>query len=196
MKPQFLLNDMKRPNQNIEIELEEVEEIEVEQEKPPIKFRNAFGVVIALHAVVIGGILISSNNLKATAQEIEEDKKFVSSKESIYVGEPEKVEPEKVEPKEVSKNDFPQPNAPMVKTIPKTIETKIAESVPKPTPQQQAKNTETKTKSKYTQTYQVKQGDTINSIAKKYRLVTERLMKINNIKDPNKIYVGQTLKFL
>jgi LysM repeat protein len=190
MKPQFFLNDMKRPQPDIEIELEEVE-VEVEQEKAPMKFRNAFGVVLALHAIVIGGILISSNNLKATAEEIKEDKKFVLSKESVYVG-----EPEKVEPKEVSKNDFPHPDAPMVKTMPKTNETKIAESVPKPTPQQQAKNTETKTKSKYTQTYQVKQGDTINSIAKKYRLVTERLMKINNIKDPNKIYVGQTLKFL
>lgn len=183
MKPQFLLNDMKRPQPDIEIELEEVE---VEEEKPPIKFKSAFGVVLALHAIVIGGILISSNNLKATAEEIKEDKKFVSSNESVYVGEPEKV----------SKNDFPHPDAPMVKTMPKTNETKIAESVPKPTPQQQAKNTETKTKSKYTQTYQVKQGDTINSIAKKYHLVTERLMKINNIKDPNKIYVGQTLKFL
>lgn len=181
MKPRFLLNDMKQQQPDIEIELEEVEE-----EKPPIKFKSAFGVVVAIHAIVIGGILISSNNLKATAEEIKEDKKFVSSKESVYVGEPEKV----------SKNDFPHPDAPMVKTTPKTNETKIAESVPKATSQPQEKKPEVKTKSKYTQTYQVKQGDTINSIAKKYRLVTERLMKINNIKDPNKIYVGQTLKFL
>jgi LysM repeat protein len=190
MKPQFFLNDMKRPQPDIEIELEEVE---VEEEKPPIKFKSAFGVVLALHAIVIGGILISSNNQKATAEEIKEDKKFVSSNESVYVGEPEKQE--EIKPEEAVKNDYPRPNDPMVKTMPKTNETKIAESVPTPTPQQQAKNTETKTKSKYTQTYQVKQGDTINSIAKKYRLVTERLMKINNIKDPNKIYVGQTLKF-
>ena len=141
MKPQFLLNDMKRPQQDIEIELEEVE---VEQEKAPMKFRNAFGIVVALHVIVIGGILVSSNNLKAKAEEIQEDKKFVSSNESVYVG-----EPEKVEPKEVSKNDFPNPDAPMVKTMPKTNETKIAESIPKATPQPQAKKPEEKTKSKY-----------------------------------------------
>jgi len=178
---------MKQPEDDFDMENEN----EVNSPKPPIKFKNAFGVVVALHAIVIGGIVISSNILKAKAHELEEDKKFISSNESVYVG-----EPEKVEPKKVSKNNFPHPDVPMVKTMPKTTETKIAEPVSKATSQPQAKKSEVKTKSKYTQTYQVKQGDTINSIAKKYRLVTERLMKINNIKDPNKIYVGQTLKFL
>jgi LysM repeat protein len=50
-------------------------------------------------------------------------------------------------------------------------------------------------KSSLTKTYTVKQGDTINSIAKRYKLRTERLLKLNNIKDSNKIVVGQTLKF-
>ena len=178
---------MIQPEDNFDTE----DENEVNSSKPPIKFKNAFGVVVALHAIVIGGIMISSNGLKAKAQEIEEDKKFITRTESVYVG-----EPEKVEPKYVSTSNFPHSDAPMVKTMPKTTETKIAEPVTKTIEQPETKKTEVKSKSKYTQIYQVKQGDTINSIAKKYRLVTERLMKINNIKDPNKIYVGQTLKFL
>jgi LysM repeat protein len=165
---------------------EYAEDVEENTPKPPMNFKSAFGVVVALHVIVIGGILISSNNLKAKTQEIADDKKFITSNESVYVGEPEKVE----------SNTFPHSDAPMVKTLPKPIETKIAESVTKPVQQPEAKKTEVKTKSKYTQIYQVKQGDNINSIAKKYHLVTNRLMKINNIKDPNKIYVGQTLKFL
>lgn len=196
MKQNFLLNDMKPSNQDIEIEIEEMDTLETQQEKPPIKFKNAFGLVLALHAVVIGGIMFSSYSLKATTQDTEDDKKFLDSPESVYVG-----IPEKVELPESSKNDYPRSNGSMVATLPPKYETpknetKIVESVPKPVSNPQPKRTEEKTKSKYTQTYQVKQGDTINSIAKKYHLVTERLMKLNNIKDPNKIYVGQTLKFL
>lgn len=44
--------------------------------------------------------------------------------------------------------------------------------------------------------YVVKQGDTICSIAKKYKLSTKRLLEINNIKNTNKIKVGQVLKFM
>lgn len=43
--------------------------------------------------------------------------------------------------------------------------------------------------------YVVKKGDTIHSIAKKYKLSSTRLIQINNIKDTNKIIVGQVLKF-
>jgi LysM repeat protein len=49
---------------------------------------------------------------------------------------------------------------------------------------------------KYTEIYVVKQGDTIYSIAKKYKLDINRLQKINDIKDLNKITVGQILKFM
>lgn len=48
---------------------------------------------------------------------------------------------------------------------------------------------------KFTKNYTIKQGDTIYSIARKYKLNVNRLIKINNIKDPNKIEIGQTLLF-
>ena len=43
-------------------------------------------------------------------------------------------------------------------------------------------------------TYVVKKGDTLTAIAKKYKTTVAKLKKINNIKDANKIYVGQKLK--
>lgn len=43
------------------------------------------------------------------------------------------------------------------------------------------------------QTYTVKKGDTLTSIAKKYGTTYKKLAKDNNIENPNKIYVGQKL---
>ena len=43
-------------------------------------------------------------------------------------------------------------------------------------------------------TYTVKKGDTLTAIAKKYNTTVTRLKQFNNIKDVNKIYVGQIIK--
>lgn len=43
-------------------------------------------------------------------------------------------------------------------------------------------------------TYIVKAGDTLSAIAKKFKTTVKALAKKNNIKDVNKIYVGQKLK--
>jgi LysM repeat protein len=51
-------------------------------------------------------------------------------------------------------------------------------------------------KSNLTQTYTVKHGDTVYSISRKYKLNVSKLIKLNDLKDPNKIVPGQTLKFL
>jgi peptidoglycan hydrolase-like protein with peptidoglycan-binding domain len=42
-------------------------------------------------------------------------------------------------------------------------------------------------------TYVVKKGDTLSEIAVKYHTTVAKLVKLNNIKDPNKIYVGQKI---
>lgn len=43
-------------------------------------------------------------------------------------------------------------------------------------------------------TYTVKKGDTLSAIAKKHGVTYQFLAQINNIPDPNKIYVGQVIK--
>ena len=45
-----------------------------------------------------------------------------------------------------------------------------------------------------TSTYTVKSGDTLSTIAKKFNTTVAKLQSLNNIKDPNKISVGQVLK--
>lgn len=42
-------------------------------------------------------------------------------------------------------------------------------------------------------TYTVKKGDTLSNIAKKYGVTVKQLVSLNNIKNPNLIYVGQIL---
>jgi murein DD-endopeptidase MepM/ murein hydrolase activator NlpD len=43
-------------------------------------------------------------------------------------------------------------------------------------------------------TYKIKRGDTLSAIAKKYGTTVNELVKLNNIKNPNLIYAGATLK--
>lgn len=42
--------------------------------------------------------------------------------------------------------------------------------------------------------YVVQKGDTLSKIAKKYGTTYQQLAKLNNISNPNKIYVGQKIK--
>ncbi|MCY8590150.1 GH25 family lysozyme [Bacillus haynesii] len=42
--------------------------------------------------------------------------------------------------------------------------------------------------------YTVKKGDTLSGIAQKYKTTVKALQSLNNIKDANKIYIGQKLK--
>ena len=45
-----------------------------------------------------------------------------------------------------------------------------------------------------TKTYSVKAGDSLGSIAKRFKVSTKDIIKLNNITNPNKIHVGQKLK--
>ena len=52
---------------------------------------------------------------------------------------------------------------------------------------------ETKKEEKKAVKYTVKKGDTLSGIAKKYKTTVAKLVQANNIKRPNRIYVGQVL---
>jgi LysM repeat protein len=113
----------------------------------------------------------------------------------------------------------PVPEVPVAKATsvatPQSVTKPIVESETTPTPKLQATAVANTTKlneiqnkpivkqpagqhtnEKFVKEYTIKQGDTITNIAKKYKLNTERLIKLNNIKDVNKIQVGQKLKFM
>lgn len=53
----------------------------------------------------------------------------------------------------------------------------------------------TSTQSKFNAVYYtVKKGDTLSGIAKKYNTTTEKLVELNKISNPNRIYAGQKLR--
>lgn len=73
----------------------------------------------------------------------------------------------------------------------KAVEKKV-ESIEAPL----SENTLKKEKNQETYTlmvYEVKVGDTTIGIAQKYAIDWKELAKINNLKDPNKLYAGQKL---
>lgn len=44
--------------------------------------------------------------------------------------------------------------------------------------------------------YQAKPGDTLETIARKYHVTIEQLMRWNNIKDPNVLMIGQQIRVI
>lgn len=51
------------------------------------------------------------------------------------------------------------------------------------------------TTKKVIKTYKVKSGDALSKLASKWGTTVKRLQELNGIKNPDKIYVGQTLKY-
>ena len=43
-------------------------------------------------------------------------------------------------------------------------------------------------------TYEIQPGDTLTSIAREFNTTINKLKKLNNIENANKIYAGQTIK--
>jgi LysM repeat protein len=139
---------------------------EEREAKPPISFAKVFCVVLGVHAAIGAGVLATTHSAQAKQND-------------TVASQPQPV------------TETPKPVA---------IETPSPTPTPKPTPETVSNpvvaKTEIKNTEKYIKEYVVKQGDTLTSIAKKYKLSTTRLIKINNIKDVNKLTVGQKLKFL
>lgn len=132
-----------------------------------VSFGKVFSLVLGIH--VIAAAALFGVSLKPT--KTNEDKPADKPKESVYTAEQQSTALQ-------SKNT----------KLPPTPTPTPAKVVDKPAP---AVKTSTMAKE-----YVVKQGDTIYSIAQKYKLNVDRLIKINDIKDVNKIQIGQTLKFM
>ncbi|MCS7286833.1 MAG: LysM peptidoglycan-binding domain-containing protein [Anaerolineae bacterium] len=83
----------------------------------------------------------------------------------------------------------PQPSPTPVETVP------TQPPQPEPTPQpQQPEPTPTPLPAQGYINYTVKWGDTLESIAYRFGTTVEELVRINNLANPNLIYIGQVLK--
>jgi LysM repeat protein len=135
--------------------------------KQPLSFTKVVCVVAAVHAVIGAGVLSMTNSAHA------------KPKDDIDLTQPVAEIPKQYQ--EPTPTPSPTPSPTPIKITQKITSVTTLQS---------------KTNDKYIKEYVVKQGDTLYSISKKYKLNTERLIKINNIKDTNKLVVGQKLKFL
>jgi len=133
-----------------------------------ISLKQSFVVVVILHIAAIGGIAFMSSNNKAMAKEADK----------VYVGQPFPAPPMDSMPKKFSP---PTPTPSSTSSKPKQSDS--AWPTPKPN-------------EKYTKHYVVRVGDTFNGIVRRYKLNPDKLKKINNIKDENKLVVGQVLKLM
>lgn len=149
--------------------------------KISLSFPKIFCVVLGVHILL--GVALFGTTLKDSSKE--EDKKAL-------------VEPTPTPAPVPEASPSPTPHVVIQEPVPKIIQKPAA--TPKPTPKVDSKAPATSPnnvpKGKYTEKYIVKQGDTFHKIVQKFKLNAEKLQKINNIKDPNKIVVGQTLKFM
>lgn len=163
-------------NENFEDDFEMENEMEnkkprlLKKEMRSISIKNAVWIVVGLHLVAVFGIVFFSNQPKSFAQE---DKKFLESLPQVGVENP------------VVSSTTPTPTPEATPTP--TPTPKVIVAIPKET---------NKNYPQFTKEYVVKKGDTFYSIVKKYGLNPTRLKLINNIKDENKIYVGQKLKLM
>ena len=150
---------------------EEVQAAEINSNKP--KFSKVFWLVLGAHVAVIGGLITTCSAM--------------GSKPAINLEQP--------------VAEIPDPLPPELESPPviAAAEPNVSEPVITPEPTSTPKVAEHKQQAKSSsliKNYTVKQGDTIYSISRKYKLNTQRLIEINNIKNPNSIKVGQTLKFM
>ena len=137
--------------------------------KISLSFPKIFCVVLGAHILL--GVALFGTTLKDSSKE--EDRKALIEPTPTPAPTPEAS---------------PTPNVVMQEPVPKITH--------KPTSTAPLTPPKATLKSKYTEKYIVKQGDTFHKIVKKFKLNAQTLQKINNIKDPNKIAVGQTLKFM
>lgn len=138
-------------------------------------FKNKiFWIVLVVHASILTVLTVSAKPTEkntASTETLTEDQKYLSQ---------------------------PIPEAPLASSTPTPVPVSNAPQTDVPIDRVPPKITTTKSppQSHFTKDYTIKTGDTIFSVARKYKLNYDRLIKINNIKDPNKIRVGQKLKFM
>jgi LysM repeat protein len=137
-----------------------------------LSIKGAVAVVAGLHIAVVVGIIMMSSASKARAVAVE-DKKFLDNAPVVGVSDAKPAEPTPTPTPKPKPTPFPK----------EMIKTKVPTNSNPDYPQ-------------LTKEYVVKKGDTFDKIVAKYKVNGKRLQLLNNIKDTNKLSVGQKLKLM
>jgi LysM repeat protein len=137
-----------------------------------LSIKGAVAVVAGLHIAVVVGIIMMSSASKARAVAVE-DKKFLDNAPVVGVSDAKPAEPTPTPTPTPKPTPFPK----------EMIQTKVPTNPNPDFPQ-------------FTKEYVVKKGDTFNKIVTKYKVNGKKLQLLNNIKDTNKLSVGQKLKLM
>lgn len=143
-----------------------------------LSMKGAVAVVAGLHIAVVVGIIMMSSASKARAVAVE-DKKFLENAQVVGVSDAKPIEPAPVAAPEPTPTPKPKPT-PFPKEM---IKTKVPTNSNPDYPH-------------FTKEYVVKKGDTFDKIVAKYKVNGKKLQLLNNIKDTNKLSVGQKLKLM
>jgi LysM repeat protein len=150
------------------------------EETNSLSMKGAVAVVAGLHIAVVVGIIMMSSASKARAVAAE-DKKFLENAPIVGVSETKPAEPTPTPVVVAEPTPTPKPKpTPFPKEM---IKTKVPTNSNPDYPQ-------------FTKEYVVKKGDTFDKIVARYKVNGKKLQLLNNIKDPNKLSVGQKLKLM
>jgi LysM repeat protein len=150
-----------------------------EMSEPNMKLSRALLIVLVLHVVAVAGI-IAFNTIK-TRQGPLPPISTESARAKVASAAPAKSE------------------GPTVVAAPRSDESKIARTPPKPIAKDDRKSDQAKpaesnsTKSDASKTYVVAKGDNPVAIARKFKVSYDSLMAANHIDDPHKLRIGQKL---
>jgi LysM repeat protein len=169
-----------------------------DEERPTTRLSSAFIVVLLLHLVAVAGIY-AFNSIKAHRRAVE-----------IAAGPVPAAAPAPKPVRSVANSDAAYASsatpAPQVRTqpflsAPATHPNSTAKITPKPAPANTPANAEQQRKSEFLtatrgigRTYTIRTGDNPTSIARKLGVSQSELLRLNNIDDPKKLQIGQTLK--
>lgn len=143
-----------------------------------LSLKKAFVVVLSIHALGVAALF-------GVTQKGEK-------KSNVVAAQPTPIPPSTSAPITAATSPSPSPNP-----TPALVQEVIATSTPTPEIVSKVSSNSTLTaKPTYTREYTIKSGDNFYRIVKKFKLNPQKLIELNNIKDVNKLQVGQTLKFM
>lgn len=170
----------------------------------PIRQGKNIGIIaliVAVHLIGVGCVIGLTPTKDLFTKDLFSKADHIPPQDPSIAEQPQPIASSTPTPKPTPAPPLPKPVPPATIAAPapppaeKIIQQQAIVAAPNPVKTVSSNITTTNQKG-LVKTYVVQQGDTVTKIAKKFRLSTKRLVEINNIKDPNKLRVGQILRFM